>query len=228
MGRVGTRLRRYLITGLIVIAPVGVTAYVLVWLFEKLDAIFGVYLPPIYGRRTPGLGLLLLLVVLLAVGWASQRALGARLLAWWNALLSRIPFTRKIYTASSQIVQTLLDRDEKVFQSCALIEYPRPGCYSIAFITARAPGEVEGHVGERSVSLFLPTVPNPTSGYLLILPESRVTPLAMSVEEGFKMILSAGVVVPGEERGPGAGLDLARLRRIGRARHGGEGGASGG
>lgn len=190
------RLRRYLITGLIVIAPVGVTVAVLSWLFQRLDAILGRHLSPLAGREVPGLGLLALLVLLFVVGWASQKALGRKALTVWNSVLARVPLARKIYSSSSQIVQAVLDREEKVFQGVALIEYPMAGSWSLAFVTARAPLEVEGRIGAPAVSVFLPTVPNPTTGYLLILPPERVRLLRMTVEEGLKMVLSAGVAVP--------------------------------
>ena len=194
------RLRRYLITGLIVIAPVFVTIVVLLWLFTTLDDILGRYLPGLIGRRLPGLGLVALVLLLLLIGWASQKALGQRLVGTWNRLMSRLPLVRKIYNASSQIVQSVLERDEKLFQACALIEYPMPGSYSLVFVTAGAPGQVNEILGERAVSVFLPTVPNPTTGYLLLLPARSVRILDLTVEEGFKMVLSAGVAVPRRDR----------------------------
>ncbi len=211
--RVGVRLRRYLLTGLIVIAPIFVTVVVLLWLFNTLDAILGRHLPPVLGRDLPGLGLVALVVLLLLVGWISQRALGRRLVSWGNGILSRFPLTRRIYNASSQIVQSVLDREEKLFQGCALIEYPMPGSYAIVFVTAAAPGEVTEAVGEECISVFLPTVPNPTTGWLLVLPASKVRRLKLTVEEGFKLVLSAGVAVPGQER-PAGGIDVERLLRV--------------
>lgn len=211
--RLAVRLRGYLITGLIVIAPIFVTVVVLLWLFNTLDAILGRHLPPVLGRDLPGLGLVALVGLLLLVGWISQRALGRRFVSWGNRILSRFPLTRRIYNASSQIVQSVLDRDEKLFQGCALIEYPMPGSYAIVFVTAAAPDEVTEAVGEDCISVFLPTVPNPTTGWLLVLPASRVRRLKMTVEEGFKLVLSAGVAVPGQER-PGGGIDVERLLRV--------------
>ena len=190
------RLRRYFVTGLVVIAPVGVTAFVLVWLFQRLDPILGRHLPTIEGRHIPGLGLLVLLAIVVAIGWLSQIAVGRRLLYWWNTGLTRLPFARRIYSASAQIVQSVLEREEKLFQHCALIEFPGPGMWALAFETARTPAELETVIGEPSVNVFLPTAPNPTSGYLLILPRSRVRRLGMSVEDGLKLVLSVGVATP--------------------------------
>lgn len=189
------KLRRYLITGLVVIAPVGVTVFVLVWLFQRLDPILGRFLPGIGGRTIPGLGLFALFVLLISVGWFSQRAFGRRALGLWNRLLERVPFARRLHSASAQIVSSVLERD-RLFQHCALIEFPQDGTWVLVFETAPAPDEVETSIGEPSVSVFLPTAPNPTSGYLLMLPRSRVTRLQMPVEDGLKLVLSVGVARP--------------------------------
>lgn len=193
-----TRLRRYLITGLIVTAPIGVTVFVLAWLFQRLDPILGRYVPQIVGREIPGLGLLLLFLLLVTVGWFSQRAIGRRALDAWNSLLDRVPIARRVHSASSQIVTSVLERD-RLFQHCALIEFPRAGSYVLVFETSDAPTEVEAEVGEPTVSVFLPTAPNPTSGYLMMLPRSRVRRLRMPVEDGLKLVLSVGVAVPEAE-----------------------------
>ncbi len=189
------RLRRYLITGLVVIAPVGVTVFVLVWLFQRLDPILGRFLPGIGGRAVPGLGLVALFVLLISVGWFSQRAFGRRALGLWNRLLERVPFARRLHSASAQIVSSVLERD-RLFQHCALIEFPQEGTWVLVFETAPAPDEVETSIGEPSVSVFLPTAPNPTSGYLLMMPRSRVSRLQMPVEDGLKLVLSVGVARP--------------------------------
>lgn len=210
MKRFLAALRRYLLTGLIVAAPVGVTIFLLAWAFRELDAILGRYLPSLVGVAVPGLGLVVLLLVLLIVGWVSHRALGRRFLYGWNDLLSRVPVVRKVYGTASQVVQSVLDRDEKLFRACAMMEYPSPGSYGLVFITARAPREMEEAAGEEMVTVFYPTFPNPTTGYLMQVPTRRLTPLRMSVEDGFQLVISAGAAMPGgQERR--RGLDLARL-----------------
>lgn len=196
MQRFGQRLRRYLMTGLVVIAPIGVTVYVLVWLFQKLDPIVGRHLPPVSGYQPPGLGLLILLALIVLVGWASQRALGRRALRIWNRVAHRVPVASRLYGASQQVFQAVLAREQGLFRHCALIEYPSPGSHTLAFETAEAPREIQDRIGEDAVSVFVPTVPNPTSGFLLILPRERVHRLSMTVEDGFKMIFSAGMAVP--------------------------------
>lgn len=198
------RLRRYLITGLIVIAPIGVTIFVLSWLFQRLDPILGRYLPAIAGRQIPGLGLVALFVILVGVGWFSQRAIGRRALGAWNGMLERVPVARRVHAASAQIFSSVLERD-RLFQHCALVEFPSEGSWVLAFETANVPAEVEDVIGEPSVSVFLPTAPNPTSGYLLMLPRTRVRRLQMSIEDGLKLVLSAGVARPDEPLGDRGG-----------------------
>lgn len=203
--------KRYLLTGLIIIAPVGVTAWVLTWLFRHIDGILGRYVRPVLGFSVPGLGFVALAVVLLLVGWVSHKTVGRQLVTWWNDLLSRVPLVRRVYGASSQIVQAVFGRKETLFRACALIEYPSPGSYSLAFVTARAPRTLEERVGGEAVSVFLPTAPNPASGYLLVLPVDRVEVLDMTVEDGFKMVLSMGAALPGDSALPARGLDLELL-----------------
>ncbi len=196
MNKLAGRLRRYLVTGLIVTAPVGVTVFVLSWLFDRLDPIVGRFIPPIGGYRLPGLGLASLIVLLVLVGWISQKAVGRRLLRTWNGALNRVPVARRLYGASAQVFQAVLTREEKLFQHCAIIEYPSPGMHALVFETAPAPRVIEEVLGEPAVSVFLPTVPNPTSGFLLLLPRRQVHRLGLTVEEGMKMIFSAGIAIP--------------------------------
>ncbi len=213
LGRLLGRLRRYLVTGLIVVAPLGATAWILVWLFRRVDSILGQYIASVGLSRFPGMGILVLVLLLLFVGWMLRWAVGRKLVGWWNGLLSSLPLTRTIYNATSQIAQTVLARKEKFFQHTVLIEYPSPGTWSLAFLTARSPEEVESQIGARSLTVFLPTSPNPASGYLLMLPAEKVKMLDMSVEEGMKMVLSVGAVTPGREDKRLGGLDLERLVR---------------
>ncbi len=205
------RLRRYFLTGLIVLAPLGATVVILVWLFEKLDAILGVSLQRLLGVHIPGLGLLLLALVILAIGWLAHYAIGRQLIAWWNSVLARFPLTARIYNAASQIAQTFMGEHGRIFQRTVLIEFPSPGSYAIAWVTAEENSFAEALLGEPCLNVFVATTPNPTSGYLLVVPKSRTRPLDISIEEGMKLVISAGAVLPraGGERPPG--LDLATL-----------------
>jgi uncharacterized membrane protein len=202
------RLRRYLVTGLIVTAPIGVTLFVLSWLFVRLDPILGRYLPSVAGREPRGLGIVALFLLLIVVGWASQKALGRRALTAWNRLANRVPVARRLYNASSQVFEAVLAREQKLFRHCALIEYPSAGSHTLVFETAEATPAMQAVIGEPAVAVFLPTVPNPTSGYLLYLPRNRVHRLDMTVEDGFKLIFSAGMATPD----PAVTMNLANER----------------
>ncbi len=192
---VWTRLRRYLLTGVVVIAPVGVTVFVLWWILARLDAILGRLLSAV-GLKVPGLGLLALALLLVAVGWTAQQAVGRRLINLGRNWLMRFPLTRSIYSAASQITEQIVGEQKKLFKSCVLVEYPRSGCWAIGFLMGGAADEVSRVAGAESLAVFIPTTPNPTSGYLVFLPRSHVLPLEMSVEEGFKLIISGGAVTP--------------------------------
>ena len=152
-------------------------------------------------RQIPGLGLVALAVIVVFTGWTSQIAIGRRILYWWNTGLAKLPFARRIYSSSSQIVRSVLDREEKLFQHCTLIEFPGPGKWALGFETASSPAEIEEITGEPSVTVFLPTAPNPTSGFLLVLPRRSVRRLSLSVEDGLKLVLSVGVATPTKPAG---------------------------
>lgn len=188
-------IRRYLLTGVVVIAPIGLTAFVLWWIFTRLDAILG-RIFNVIGIRIPGLGLVVLVLIVIGVGWAAQQAVGRELITIGRNWLKRFPLTRTVYGAASQIVEQIIGEDRRFFKSCVLVEYPRPGCWAVGFLTSEAAGEISDAASEDSVAVFLPTTPNPTSGFLAFLPRSQVRRLDMTVEEGFKLVVSAGAVTP--------------------------------
>lgn len=195
-------IQRRLIAGLIVIAPLTVTLWVLSWIFGLLDGIIGesIYRALGYaiGRErlvVPGLGLLALFLLLLGAGWLTERAVGSRLIKWWNDLLERVPVVRRIYGASNRIVRSVFGTEAKSFKTVVLVEWPADGRWSIGFLTGEAPAAIRRHAGEL-VSVFVPTTPNPTTGFLLMTPPARVIPIEMTVDEAFTFILSAGSVRP--------------------------------
>lgn len=203
-----TSVRRHLIAGLIVIAPVTATLFVLWWIFQLLDGLLGRFLYPalggLLGRDTfviPGLGLLVLFLLLVGIGFVAQRAIGSRVVAWWHATLERIPLTRRIYTAANRIVRTVFGEEARPFTTVVMVEYPSPGRWAIGFLSAVAPRAVREHVPE-AVSVFVPTTPNPTTGFLIIVRRELIREVAMTVDEAFTFILSAGAVAP--ERTPAA------------------------
>ena len=206
-------LRKYFLVGLIVIAPVGLTALVLGWLFQRIDSILGNPLQTALGIRIPGLGLVLLFVFLVFVGWIVHLAAGRQLLRWWNQALSRFPLTGRIYSAVSQITQSIVGSNRKLFHRAVLIPYPTDGLWAVAFVTNEDALEMSKWVGEPCVNVFVPTTPNPTSGFMLIVPKSRLIAIDIPVDEAMKLIVSGGAVSPtgGPERNGRPGLDLESL-----------------
>lgn len=204
--RLTRALQRHLIAGLIVIAPVGVTAAVLIWIFGWVDGLLGRFFYPLLPFPIPGLGLLALLLLLVVVGWAAQRAVGARILGWWHALLERLPLTRSVYSASSRIVRVIFgESKQRPFKDVVLVPFPAEGRWSIGFVTGTSPTAMAGAVQD-GVSVFVPTTPNPTTGFLITIERSELVPIDMTTEQAFTFILSAGSVAPD------AMVDAARLR----------------
>lgn len=193
--RAGVVLRRYFVTGILVLAPMIVTLWVLYNVFTALDSRFaGLFAA--WPRYIPGFGFIAGLVFILAVGALASNYIGRRFLHWGEAIVSRIPVVSRIYRAAKQVGDAVLGQDRPLFQRVVLIEYPRRELYCLAFQTNDEAGEIEQKMGEDLVAVFLPTTPNPTSGFLLYLPKRDVTPLDMTVEEGMKLIISAGAFLP--------------------------------
>jgi uncharacterized membrane protein len=196
MNNIGRLLRRRLLSGLIVIAPLGVTVYVLWFLFRTVDGILGNSIYRMIGVPIPGLGLVLLLALLLGVGWLAEEAVGKQVAHWSNAFLDRIPVVSRLYTAMRRIVGSVFGGEERrFFREVVLFEYPSAGQWTLGFLTGKAPQALDDRM-ENGVTVFLPTSPNPVTGFLIIVPEARVIHLPVTVEEGFTFILSAGAVPP--------------------------------
>jgi uncharacterized membrane protein len=205
------RVRQYFVVGLVVVAPLGATLFVLTWAFRTIDAILGRPLEQSLGVGVPGLGIAILALVVLLVGWAVHNAVGRRLVQTWNSALSRLPLTRRIYNAGSQIIQALLAGDRRVFSRAVLVPYPSEGSWAVGFVTNERTPVLSALVGEPCLTVFVPTTFSlPPSGFLLILPPTRVRTLDMSVEDAFKFVVSAGAVLP-SGAAPPAGLDLTKL-----------------
>ncbi len=193
------RVRRFFLTGLIVLAPVGVTAVILVWMFRTIDNILGEPLRAALGFRIPGLGFVLLVIAVTLVGWAVHLAAGRELLHLWNQALSRFPLTGRIYNAMSQIAQAIIGERQRLFRRTVLVPYPTEGIWAVGFVTNEDAPVMSRAVGEPCVNVFIPTTPNPTSGFMLVVPRSRARETAITVEDAMKLIISAGTVSPGEE-----------------------------
>ncbi len=200
------KLRGYFLAGILVTAPAALTLYV-AWLFVTfVDGQVGAILPPRYSPSTylnfdiPGFGVVVLLVVLTAIGALTAGLVGRLMVRWGESILTRMPVIRGIYSALKQLFETVLSKQSSAFRQCVLIEYPRRGIWALGFISGVTEGEVQDLTAEEVVNVFLPTTPNPTSGFLLFVPRSDVIVLSMTVEEGIKMVISGGIVVPPDRR----------------------------
>lgn len=195
------RLRRYLVAGILVWAPLAVTYLLLKFAINIMDRTLR-FVPQQYrpeellGFSIPGLGVILTFVVLLVTGLLAANFVGRAFVGGWESLLDRIPVVRAIYSAAKNFAEVVFSDSSQSFKKVLLIEYPRKGLYSLAFQTATDLGEIQGRTGEEVVSCFVPTTPNPTSGFIIIVPKKDITVLDMEVDEALKMIISLGVVVP--------------------------------
>ncbi len=197
----GTSLRSYLLAGLVVWLPILVTILVLRFLIDILDKTMALiphsYQPEqLFGFNLPGLGVLLSLIVLVITGIVATNLLGQRLVTWSEAILDRIPLVRSIYSGSKQVIQALVATNSQAFRKVVLIEYPRKGIWSIAFQTGSPPAEIVGHTGVEMITVFIPTTPNPTSGFLMMVPKAEAIELSMSPEAALKLVISLGVMHP--------------------------------
>jgi uncharacterized membrane protein len=189
-------LRRYLLAGLAVVLPTAITAYVLLLLFRLLDNILGDYLRHYTGLDVPGIGVAAIVAIILLAGMVASNLIGRRLVAGFHRTIESVPFLNRIYRAVRQISDTLLSENSTVFRRVGLVEFPRRGAYSICFVTSEDSGEIEIKLGRRMMNVFVPTSPNPMSGFMLTVPVDEVMPLSMSVEDGMKVVVSAGSFVP--------------------------------
>ncbi len=206
---VGARLRAYFLTGLAVTAPVVVTIY-LVWIMvDFVDRQILPLIPEAYNPKAwgiPGVGLIIAAVALTLIGFLSANLLGRTVVQLSESLFSRMPVVRSIYSAAKQIFETLFAQKSNAFREVVLIEYPRRGIWTLGFLTGVTQGEVQTMTDEEIVNVFVPTTPNPTSGFLLFVPRTEVKVLSMSVEDGIKMVMSGGIITPGSSF-PGAEVE---------------------
>jgi len=194
-------VKRYFITGLLVLVPLVITVWVLNLLIDTLDQSL-ILLPEslqpqrLFGFRIPGLGALLTLAIVLVTGVLTQNIIGERLLVLWEALLNRIPFVKSIYSSVKQVSDTLLSPSGQAFRKALLVQFPREGSWTIGFLTGTPGGDVANHLEGEFVSVYVPTTPNPTGGYFVMMRRSDVIELDMTVDDALKYIISMGVVAP--------------------------------
>ncbi len=211
-------IRKYLITGLLVWLPLAISVWVMLWLIGLLDGIFGGVLSGLEAllpsgnsplldrlRSIHGLGVILVFLTLLATGALVSNVAGRWFVRQWDRLFANIPIFKSVYSSVKKISNTLFSSDGNAFRKAMLIQYPRAGSWTVAFQTGTPSGEVAQHLGQEFVSVYVPTTPNPTSGFFLMLPRSEVIELEMSVDEALTYVISMGSVAPtSNARLPGA------------------------
>ena len=194
-------LRKYIIAGLLVWLPFAATVVIVKLVIDLLDRTI-LLLPPewqpatVLGFSIPGFGIILAITILLLTGMLAANLFGRRLVSIWEAILNRIPLVRSIYNSVKQISSTILDSRGKSFRKVVMLEYPRKGIWSIGFLTNENIATELDNVDKDLVAVFVPTTPNPTSGFIIMAPRQDVTELDMTIEEGFKFIISMGVIIP--------------------------------
>lgn len=194
-------LRKYIIAGLLVWLPLAATVVIVKLVVDLLDKTI-LLLPPewqpatVLGFSIPGFGIILAISILLLTGMLAANLFGRKLVGFWEAILNRIPLVRSIYNSVKQISSTILDSSGKSFRKVVMLQYPRKEIWSIGFLTNEDVGaDVEG-INNHLVAVFVPTTPNPTSGFIIMAPREDITELDMTIEEGFKFIISMGVIIP--------------------------------
>ncbi|MGH1355618.1 MAG: DUF502 domain-containing protein [Thalassovita sp.] len=198
------RLRSSFLTGIVVIAPVALTIWLIWTLMGWVD---GVVLPlvperfqpePYIGINLRGVGIIFFLIFTVIIGWIAKGLMGRSLIRWGESLVNRMPVVRSIYSGVKQIAETVFAQSERSFEKACLVEYPRKGIWAVGFVSTRAKGEIARLAGsdQQLISVFVPTTPNPTSGFLLFFPKSDVIELEMGVEDAAKLVISAGLVYP--------------------------------
>ena len=196
-------LRKWFFTGLLVIVPGAITRAVLNWIVALLDQTLlilpGAWHPDkLLGFHIPGFGVLLTALILLAVGATASNFAGRKLVQWGDALVSRIPVVRSIYSSVKQVSDTLFSESGNAFRTAVLVQWPREGVWTVAFVTGAPSGEVAAYLRDEFVSVYVPTTPNPTGGYFVMLRKSECIELEMSVDAALRYIVSMGVVAPSD------------------------------
>ena len=224
-----TRLRNYFLTGFIVCAPLAITAYIAWSFIGWVDSWVKPYIPYRYNPdnylpfTVPGFGLIVAIVLITLIGFLTANFIGRAILAYGEYLLSRMPFVRSIYSALKQILETVLSDKSNMFSRVGIVEYPRKGVWSLVFIASEKETEINTKLNDSAdpvIAVFMPCTPNPTTGFLMYVPRSEVIELDMSIEEGAKLIISAGLVVPehlpdGAEPLPANGIPIPASIAIG-------------
>ena len=197
----GQLIKRYFITGLLIWVPLVITGWVLSTIVSALDQSLRllpetIHPQALFGFAIPGTGAVLTLLMILLTGLLATNFIGQKLVHWWERLLARIPVVNSVYNSVKQVSDTLFSPNGNAFRKAVLVRYPHANCWSIAFLTGQPGGDVVNHLDGQHVSVYVPTTPNPTSGFFLMMPAREVIELDMTVDEALKYIISMGVVAP--------------------------------
>ena len=204
LARIFLNMKRYFITGLLIWVPLGMTAWVLKFLISTMDQsllLLPESLQPerLLGMNIPGIGTVLTLLVVFITGLLTANIIGQKLVSFWEGVLWRIPVVKSIYWGIKQVSDTLFSSQGEAFRKALLVQYPREGSWTIAFMTGQPGGDVTNHLKGEYISVYVPTTPNPTSGFFLMMPKSDVIELDLSVDAALKYIISMGVVSPNND-----------------------------
>jgi uncharacterized membrane protein len=209
----GARLRNWLLAGMIVTAPLLITAYVVWQVVDFFDGWMNSILPSQWNPETylpfslPGVGLLMAMAILVLIGWSTAGLIGRTVVRWGELLLARMPVVRSIHATLKQLFETLFAQQAKAFRDVVMVEFPTTGQWSVGFMTGEAPDALVDELEGPHVSVFVPLTPNPTSGFIIFVPRSRIKVLAITVDEAFKLILSFGIVGGGRASPPSPAIE---------------------
>lgn len=194
------KLKTIFTTGLLTILPLAVTIYVFYLVFNFLDNLVGDIIEALFNYRVPGIGFAAGILLIMLVGFIASNIIGSRLINFSDSIMQRLPLAKGIYSGSKQIIDAFTLQGKNAFQKVVLIEYPRKGLFVLGFVTGSSRGEIQTKTQEETLNIFVPTTPNPTSGMLILAPRHEVIELAMTVDQGMKVIISGGLYSPGEEQ----------------------------
>lgn len=190
------KIRQLFVRGLFSLLPIVATIYILHFFFTLLDNFLGAYIEGLLGMNLPGIGIVAGVVVIFVAGFLVSNVIGQKLFHLGERLLQKVPIVTRVYFGVKQIIDAFSLQGKQTFNRVVLVEYPRKNTYAVGFITGECRGEVQTKTVARLMNVFIPTTPNPTSGMLILVPDDEIIYLDMTVEEGLKLIVSAGVVVP--------------------------------
>lgn len=202
--KVQRRFRTVFLTGFLVTLPIALTFFILNFLFSNLDALSPIFThwlilagaPLPKGYRIPFLGVIMTFIIVFFIGALTTNIFGKKLLHLWETIVEKIPFVRRIYKGTKQVVSSFTSVDTKSFTKVVIIEFPRKGLHAIAFVTGKTRGELKNLTSENHINIFVPTTPNPTSGFIIFVDPSEIIELDMTIEEGIKYVISGGLVTP--------------------------------